>query len=63
MSSYSLAPSLTSEVISPEVINIQRRDAELNIILLRVNNFDIKQKNTWNFVLLYATNTKEDLGR
>ena len=58
-----MAPSLTSEVISPEVINIQRRDAELNIILLRVNNFDIKQKNTWNFVLLYATNPKEDLGR
>ena len=58
-----MAPSLTSEVISPEVINIQRRDAELNIILLRVNNFDVKQKNTWNFVLLYATNTKEDLGR
>ena len=58
-----MAPSLTSEVISPEVINIQRRDAELNIILLRVNNFDIKQKNTWNFVLLYATNTKEDLER
>ena len=29
---------------SPEVINIQRREAELNIILSRVNNFDIKQK-------------------
>ena len=29
---------------SPEVINIQRREAELNIILPRVNNFDIKQK-------------------
>ena len=29
---------------SPEVTNIQRREAELNIILLRVNNFDIKQK-------------------
>ena len=29
---------------SPEVINIKRREAELNIILSRVNNFDIKQK-------------------
>ena len=27
---------------SPEVINIQRRKSELNIILSRVNNFDIK---------------------
>ena len=33
---------------SPEVINIQRREAELNIILPRVNNFDIKQKTEWN---------------
>ena len=29
---------------SPEVINIQLREAELNIILPRVNNFDIEQK-------------------
>ena len=29
---------------SPEIINIQRRKAELNIILPRVTNFDIKQK-------------------
>ena len=28
----------------PEVRNIQRRAAELNIILTRVNNFDIQQK-------------------
>ena len=47
----------------PEVINIQRCEAELNIILLRVNNFDIKQKRHGIFVLLYATNTKQDLGR
>ena len=33
---------------SPEVINIQRREAELNIILPRVTNFDIKQKKAWN---------------
>ena len=49
---------------SPEVINIQRREAELNIILPRVNNFDIKQKKTHGiFVLLYTTNTKQDLRR
>ena len=47
---------------SPEEINIQRREAELNITLPRVNNFDIKQKRHI-FVLLYATNTKQDLGR
>ena len=48
---------------SHEVINIQRREAELNIKLLRVNNFDIKQKEHRIFVSLYATNTKQDLGR
>ena len=42
---------------SPEVINIQRREAELNIILPKVDNFDIKQKRHVIFVLLYATNT------
>ena len=39
---------------SHEAINIQRRD---------VNNFDIKQKRHGTFILLYATNTKQDLGR
>ena len=34
---------LISEV-TPDGINIQRREAELNIILPRGNNFDIKQK-------------------
>ena len=40
---------------SPEVINIQRRQTELNIILLRVNNFNIKQKKAWNifFIICY----------
>ena len=37
---------------SPEVINIQRREAELNIILPRVNNFDIKQKKAWNICFI-----------
>ena len=49
---------------SPEVINIQRREAELNIILSRVNNFDIKQKKKHGiFVLLCGSNTKQDLVR
>ena len=48
---------------SLEVINIQWREAELNIALPRGNNFDIKQKRHEIFVLLYATNTKQDLGR
>ena len=46
---------------SPEVINIQRHETELNIILSKVNNFDIKQKRHGILVLLYATNTKQDL--
>ena len=48
---------------SPEVTNIQRRKAELNIILPRVNNFGIKQKRHGIFVLLYGNNTKQDLAR
>ena len=48
---------------STELINIQRREAELNIILPRVNKFDIKQKRHGIFVLLYAANTRQDLGR
>ena len=37
---------------SPKVSNIQRREAELNIILLRVNNFDIKQKSACNICFI-----------
>ena len=44
-------------------INIQRREAEVNIILPRVNNFDIKQKRHGIFVLLYVINTRHDLAR
>ena len=36
---------------SPEVINIERREVELNIILPTVNNFDIKQKRAWNICI------------
>ena len=51
------------------LFNTRNYSPELNIILPRVNNFGIKQKKLWNiclhgiFVLLYATNTKQDLGR
>ena len=37
---------------SPEVIHIQRRKAELNIILPRVNNFDIKREKAWNICFI-----------
>ena len=45
---------------SPEVINIQRREAELNIILPKVNNFDIKQKKAWNicFIICHQHQTR-----
>ena len=48
---------------SPEVINIQPREAKVNIILPRINNFNIKQKRHGIFVLLHASNTKQDVGR
>ena len=32
---------------SPEEISIQRPEAELNTILPRMNNFDVKQKRIW----------------
>ena len=32
---------------SPEAINTERHEADLNIILLSLNDFDIKLKNTW----------------
>ena len=41
---------------SPEVVKNQRREAELNIILLRVNNFDIKQKKGREYLFCYMPN-------
>ena len=45
---------------SPEVINIQRCEADLNIILPRVNNFDIKRKKAWNicFIICHQHQTR-----
>ena len=49
---------------SPEVINIQRREAELNIILLRVNNFDIKQKKiAWTIFFIICHQHQTTSGR
>ena len=62
ISKYSILFLFNIRNCLPEVINIQRRKAELTIILPRVSNFDIKQKRLGIFVLLYATNTKQDLG-
>ena len=31
---------------------MQRREAELNITLARVNNFDSKQKKAWNICFI-----------
>ena len=38
---------------SPEVINIQQREVELNIILPKVNSFDIKQKKGMEYLSYY----------
>ena len=45
---------------APEARNIQRHKAELNINLVRMNNFDIKQKAAWNicFTIPEAPNKK-----
>ena len=48
---------------SPKVKNIKRRQAELNIMLKRVNNFDIKQNTSQNicFIIPQAS-TKQKVG-
>ena len=45
---------------SLEVINLQLRESELNIILPRVNNFDIKQEKPWNicFIICHQHQTR-----
>ena len=45
---------------SPKLINIQRREAALNILLSRANNFDIKQKKAWNicFIICHQYQTR-----
>ena len=46
---------------SPEVINIQRREAELNILLPRVNNFEIKQKKGMEYLFYYMPSTPNNI--
>ena len=48
---------------SPKVKNIKRRQAELNIMLKRMNNFDIKQNTSQNicFIIPQAS-TKQKVG-
>ena len=48
---------------SPEVINIQRLETELNIILPRVNNFDIKQKKGMEYLFYYMSPTPNKIGQ
>ena len=57
---YSMTFLFNIRNYSPEVINIQRREAELNIILPRVNNLDIKQKRAWNicFIICHQHQTR-----
>ena len=45
---------------SLKLINIQRREAALNILLSRANNFDIKQKKAWNicFIICHQYQTR-----
>ena len=46
---------------SPEVINIQRREAELNILLPRVNNFEIKQKKGMEYLFYHMPSTPNNI--
>ena len=56
--------SNNKQILHAFLFNIRNCSPEvINIILPRVNNFDIKLKRHGIFVLLYATNTKPDLGR
>ena len=52
LSKYFHAFLFNNRNYSPEVRNIQRREEELNITLLRVNNFGIKQKMAWNIYFI-----------
>ena len=48
---------------SPKVRNIKRREAELNIILNSVNNFDIKQNTSRNICFIIPqARTKQKAG-
>ena len=42
---------------SPRVFNIQRRETRLNIILPRINNFDINKKKDMQYLFYYLPPT------
>ena len=46
---------------SNEVINIQWHKAELNILLRRVNNFEIKQKKDMKYLFYYMPPTPDKI--
>ena len=48
---------------SHEVINIQRREAELNIILPKINNSDIKQRKAWNICFIISHQHQTRFGK
>ena len=48
---------------SPEAINIERLKAELNIILPKVNNFDIKQKKGMEYLFYYMAQTPNKISK
>lgn len=46
-----------------DVSNIQRREVELNIILPRVNNFHIKQKNSMEYFFCYTPSAPNKINK
>ena len=48
---------------SPMVTNIQWCEVELNIIWLRVNNFNIKQKRAWNISFIICCQHQTTSGK
>ena len=53
-----------NQIFHASLFNIRNYSPKAIVIILpRVNNFNVKQKRHGIFVLLYATNTKQDLGR
>ena len=48
---------------SPAVMNVQRREGELNIILPTVNNFDMKQKKAQNICFIICNHHQTRCGK
>ena len=53
-----------NQIFHDSLFNIRNYSPKVIVIILpRVNNFNVKQKMHGIFVLLYAINIKQDLGR